>query len=226
MAEESNTPRRYRSKLREEQAAQTRADILAAARELFASAGFAGTTIAVIAARAGVSVQTIYAVFGSKAKVARALVEQMEESAEATAWRERLAAEQEPRFILRAFAEWTRAFFAASMPQLMAAREVTAEMEDLAAEGNARRREGLAALIARLARNQAIRSDLTEREAVDRAWLVTGLETYLNATVGCHWSQDDYTTWLTETLSQQLLEPADAEPQPPGRPDRDDSGVG
>jgi AcrR family transcriptional regulator len=200
--------RPYRSSLREQRAAQTRARLLTAAQELFASDGFSGTTIAAIAGRAGVSVQTFYAVFGSKAKVARAIVEQMEESADAAAWRARIAAEQEPREILGAFAEWTRAFFAASMPQLLTAREVTVEMQELAAEGNARRRAGLTTLIARLARDGAIRSELTQAQAVDRAWILTGLDTYMNATLGCGWSPADYSTWLAETLSQQLLEPA------------------
>jgi AcrR family transcriptional regulator len=207
VSERPDAPRPYRSALREERAAQTRARLLTAAQELFASEGFSGTTIAAIAGQAGVSVQTFYAVFGSKAKVARAIVEQMEESADAAAWRTRIAAEDDPPAIIRAFAEWTRAFFSASMPQLLTAREVTAEMQELAAEGNARRRAGLTSLIARLARGGAIRSDLTEAQAVDRAWILTGLETYMNATLGCGWSPADYSTWLSETLSQQLLEP-------------------
>jgi AcrR family transcriptional regulator len=201
--------RPYRSALREQRAAQTRARLLTAAQELFASDGFSGTTIAAIAGRAGVSVQTFYAVFGSKANVARAIVAQMEESVDAAAWRTRIDAEQEPREILRAFAEWTRAFFAASMPQLLTAREVTVEMQELAAEGNARRRAGLTSLIARLARGGAIRRGLTQAQAVDRAWILTGLDTYMNATLGCGWPPSDYSTWLAETLSQQLLEPAD-----------------
>lgn len=208
MAGRADATRRYRSTLREERAVQTRDRILAAAQELFAAEGFAATTIAAIAAGAGVSVQTVYAVFGSKAKVARAVVEQMEESADAATWRQRIAAAQEPRLVLRAFAEWTRAFFSASMPQVAIAREVTSEMADLAAEGDARRREGLTALIGRLIRDGAIRRDLTEAKAVDRAWLLTGLDTYLNATAGCGWSQDEYVDWLSETLVQQLLDPS------------------
>ena len=207
MPDRTPSTRRYRSNLREAQAARTRADITAAARELFESAGFAGTTIAEIAARAGVAPQTVYAVFGSKAKVARAVVEQMEESADAAKWRERIAVERDPRKILQVFAEWTCAFFSASMPQLLVAREVTAEMEEMAAEGNARRRAGLTTLIGRLARDGVIRHDLTPSAAVDRAWLLTGLDTYLNATSGCGWSPADYTSWLAETLGQQLLEP-------------------
>src|SRR5438105_10523175 len=61
--------RRYRSALRDERAADTRARIVTAARDLFAARGFADTTVALIAARAGVAQPTVYAVFGSKGAI-------------------------------------------------------------------------------------------------------------------------------------------------------------
>ncbi|TCP57289.1 TetR family transcriptional regulator [Tamaricihabitans halophyticus] len=211
MSDQSTSRRQYRSSLRAAQASRTRAAITGAARELFETSGFAGTTIAQIAKHAGVATQTVYAAFGSKAKVARAIVEQMEESADAALWRERIAAEDDPQRILRAFAEWTGAFFSASMPQLLMAREVAAEMEEMAAEGNARRRAGLTALIQRIATTGAIRRGLSEVEAVDRAWILTGLDTYLNATSGCGWPPASYVNWLADMLVQQLLEPDSAQ---------------
>lgn len=60
------TKRAYNSSRRTLQAAQTRDDVLRAAVELFASTGWAGTTLAAIADRAGVSVETIYNGFSSK----------------------------------------------------------------------------------------------------------------------------------------------------------------
>ncbi|QVQ53748.1 TetR/AcrR family transcriptional regulator [Spiractinospora alimapuensis] len=193
--------------MRETRAAQTRAEITAAARELFESGGFAKTTIAAIAEKAGVSAQTVYAAFGSKAEVLRAIVEQMEESADAEMWRGRVAEESDPRAVLRACAEWVRAFYSASMPQLLVAREVTAEMREMAAEGDARRRAGLVPLIDRLVGEGAIRRDLSTADAVDRAWLLTSLDIYLNATTTCGWSPEAYASWLADALAQQLLEP-------------------
>jgi AcrR family transcriptional regulator len=61
--------RRYTNTRRSAQAAQTRADVLAAAVELFSEEGWAGTTIAGIAERAGVAPETIYSGFGSKKKL-------------------------------------------------------------------------------------------------------------------------------------------------------------
>ena len=55
------------SDARSDQAAATRAAVIAAARKLFLSAGWAGTTIAGIAKVAKVSPETIYSVFGGKA---------------------------------------------------------------------------------------------------------------------------------------------------------------
>ena len=64
--------RSYSSAVREENAAQTRVRILEAAGDLFASNGYAGTTIREIADRANVAVDTVYAVFGNKARAHRA----------------------------------------------------------------------------------------------------------------------------------------------------------
>lgn len=65
--------RRYDSPRRREQAAATRADILRAAEELFAAQGYAATTMAAVAAAAGVSLKTVYVAFETKAGVLRAL---------------------------------------------------------------------------------------------------------------------------------------------------------
>lgn len=60
------TPRRYRSPRRAMQAAQTRGAVLTAARALLAERGWAATGMRDVARSAGVSVETIYATFGSK----------------------------------------------------------------------------------------------------------------------------------------------------------------
>ena len=58
--------RRYTSAVRTEQATATRRAVLRAARELFAERGYAGTSIAAVAAHAGVAVDTVYAAAGRK----------------------------------------------------------------------------------------------------------------------------------------------------------------
>ncbi len=63
--------RPYNSARRAQQAAQTRQDVIAAAIELFTTAGWAGATVAAIAERAGVAVETVYKAVGSKKALLR-----------------------------------------------------------------------------------------------------------------------------------------------------------
>lgn len=59
--------------LRAERAMVTRSRIADAARQLFFRNGYAATTLQEVATEAGVAVQTVYAVYGSKAGILRAL---------------------------------------------------------------------------------------------------------------------------------------------------------
>jgi AcrR family transcriptional regulator len=56
----------YHSPLRARQAAETRRNVLASATRLFIARGWAGTTLAAVAAEAGTAVETVYSAFGSK----------------------------------------------------------------------------------------------------------------------------------------------------------------
>lgn len=71
----ATTKRPYNSARRARQAAQTRADVVTAAVELFTEQGWSGTTLAGIAEAAGVSVETIYNGFGSKKGLLRAAMD-------------------------------------------------------------------------------------------------------------------------------------------------------
>ena len=64
---------RYNSPRRREQAAATRREILEAAQRLFERQGYAATTMAAIAAEAGVALKTVYVAFETKSGVLRAL---------------------------------------------------------------------------------------------------------------------------------------------------------
>ena len=71
----SGANRPYRSPRRAEQAAATRAAVLASARELFVTKGYAATTIADIARHARVAVDTVYASVGRKPALLREVLE-------------------------------------------------------------------------------------------------------------------------------------------------------
>lgn len=68
------TSRAYRSELRQAQAERTRRRVIEASAEVFAEHGYAGTTLARIAERAGVSVETVRNQ-GPKPSLMRAAVE-------------------------------------------------------------------------------------------------------------------------------------------------------
>src|SRR5690242_12563627 len=72
---ENQKKRRYHSTRRQAQASETRQQILAAARSLFITRGFAGTTMEAVAQEAGVAVETVYVAFGSKRTLLARLVD-------------------------------------------------------------------------------------------------------------------------------------------------------
>src|SRR5881398_2341205 len=73
MADRVKTRRRYHSPRRREQAAATRRAMLEAAQRLFERQGYAATSIAAIAANAGVAQKTVYLAFETKSGLLRAL---------------------------------------------------------------------------------------------------------------------------------------------------------
>lgn len=75
MIEPVKQKRKYASTRRAGQAADTRDMVIAAARAQFIEAGWQATTIAGVARAAKVSVETIYAVFGTKPALLLAVVE-------------------------------------------------------------------------------------------------------------------------------------------------------
>src|SRR5213080_227516 len=73
MPDHVNPKRRYNSPRRREQAAATRREILESAQRLFEQHGYAATTMAAIAAEAGVALKTVYVAFETKSGLLRAL---------------------------------------------------------------------------------------------------------------------------------------------------------
>ncbi|MHB1596108.1 MAG: TetR/AcrR family transcriptional regulator [Streptosporangiaceae bacterium] len=198
---------RYHSPLREERAADTRRRITTAALELFGRRGFAGATVAAIAEAAGVAPQTVYATFGSKGAILSALLARLEEDADASGWRERITAATDPRHKLEAFARWSVAMLSTSKQAIAAAQGAADDpaIIQLKAEADRHRREALDSLVGQLHRDGALQSQLSQSRAVDKAWLLTGVELYLSATDGCGWADAEYIDWLSELLVSQLL---------------------
>jgi len=73
--EKAREPRPYRAPLREQAALRTRLLITRAAKATFEKQGWSGATLAAIAERAGASLSTVEALFGTKAVLLRAAVD-------------------------------------------------------------------------------------------------------------------------------------------------------
>ena len=157
--------RTYRSPLRAERAAETRHRITTAALELFTEHGFGGSTVTAIAKRAGVAPQTVYAVFGTKGAILQALLAQMEDDAGAPAWRDRIAAADDPAAKLEGFAHWSAAMFSTSKAAITAAQGAAGDpaIVELRTQADRHRRQALATLVDGLADRGALAAGLSRR---------------------------------------------------------------
>ncbi len=190
--------------LRAEQAAVTTRRILDAARRGFADAGYAATTFREIASGAGVAVQTVYAVFGSKANILRTLRESVVTNpAAADAYAAALAATDVDE-ALGSFARSIRLRWEAGHDIVMI--NVTAASADPAIRAevvatNAMRRGGIERLARRLGELES-GLDLRRVEALLDALTLTSVYEQLVSDHG--WSPDDYESWLVGALRSEI----------------------
>jgi AcrR family transcriptional regulator len=203
--------RPYRSERRREQAEQTRGRILDAAGELFVAGGFAGTSVAAIASRAGVSAETVYQAFGSKPALLEALVQRAARMGRQApipqqAGPQAVAAERDQRTQLQLFAADIVRRLERVGP-LMAVVDAAAVSEPAIAElqrgTDKARRAGLAEFVDMLTARGPLAVD--RAVAVDTVWALASpdLQQLLMRRRG--WSRSAYTAWLAESLARILL---------------------
>ncbi len=202
--------RPYHSRVRQRQAEDTHRRILAAARQLFASRGYAATTLEAIAEMADVSPKTLGAVFGSKRAL---LAEVVNPDAFGTqVWQliEEVRATEDPARRLALVAQITRRAYeplANELELLRTASAVAPELADLASLVEARRRENQARLMASLHEQGVLRPGLSLEEAADILWALTSFDLYRMLVVKQRWEPARYERWLAQLLIRQMLEP-------------------
>jgi AcrR family transcriptional regulator len=207
--------RRYDSSGRRAQARRTREAILDAAQRQFLEGGYAATTIAAIAAEAGVSVETIYKAFGGKPGLVRAMHdrglagrEPVPACQRADEMRER---ETDPRTIMRNWAALTSEVSAVVSPIARLVRFAAAGDPDMAALLKAHNdiRERRARHHARfLKRRGYLREDVTLAQATDILWTCTSDELYDLLVTQRGWSLPRFARWLADYMIATLLPPA------------------
>ena len=195
--------------LREERAQVTRRRIADAARRLFFRDGYAATTLAAIATEADVAVQTVYAVYGSKAGILDALRESAMSQPEAEAVYHEQRAELSPRRRLVLFARSIRLRWELAGDIVVIHRDAgTADAQIRAgvAATLEQRRRGIAALATSL--DAALRPGVSVGQAYAVLDALTLPEVY-EELVGVHgWTSDAYEAWLAGTLVRELLDGA------------------
>jgi AcrR family transcriptional regulator len=206
--------RPYRSRLRAEQAAQTRRRILEASGDLFAERGYGATTIDAVAASAGVAVDTVYAIFGTKKGMLSALIDlRVTGSSEGS---DVLAGEgpralrnvSNQRQMLAGFADdiVTRIERVRPIDDVMqSAGAIDPEIAELRARMQENRLSKLRTFIEWLAANGAMRRDIDVDEAATIAWTLTSPEVNRLLRDVRGWSSQRYQEWLSTTLVRVLL---------------------
>ena len=198
--------RAYRSPRRQQQAAETRAAVLAAATTLFGVRGWSATGVRDVAREAGVAVETVYANFRSKTELLMAAIDlgvvgdaapvplaqrpEMVRLGDGALADRVTAAAQLITDINRRISGLRRALAeaAASEPDL-AAKLTQAE--------NRRRvniRQGL-----ELVTGHAVDDDLR-----DEIWAVTGVDVFHLLTGTAGWSVPKYERWVADVLGRLL----------------------
>ena len=204
--------RRYQSPLREQSARRTRGAIVAAAQELFTARGYAATSLADIAAAAGVARPTAFAAFGSKPALLRQVLDQA------------LAGDDEP--VPVAQRPWFQPVWEAATPAAVldayagvctlingrAARifEVVRRAADQAPEiaelwdTLLRNRRAGARMVAEHAAARGPLAHGADR-ATDILWVFNDPAHYDTLVSRCGWPEPDYTSWLSRQIRHALL---------------------
>lgn len=207
-SEEEKRP--YHSLRRQRQAAETHQRILAAARELLTSKGYARMTLEEIAEAAGVSPKTVSAVVGSKTAILAELVNPAAFDIHIQHLLDQLRSSQEPVERVKLVVLITRQVFESFISEfelLRTAGVVAPELADLARQIEARRRQRQSYLIAELREQGVLRRDLSLEEATDVLWSLTGYDLYRMLVIKQGWEASRYESWLISLLTEHLLQP-------------------
>jgi AcrR family transcriptional regulator len=213
MAERVKT-RRYESPRRREQAAATRRQILEAAQRLFERQGYAATTMAAIAAEAGVALKTVYVAFETKSGLLRALWHLLLRGDEEDApvadrrWYQEVLEEPDPDRLLRLTARNPLAVkerAGALMGVIRSAASTDADIADLWARIQADFHDNQRGIVKALHARKALRPGLGVARAADVLWTLNHPDLWLLLVGERGWTPAEWERWFTDVARSQLL---------------------
>jgi AcrR family transcriptional regulator len=210
----ADVKRRYDTTKRREQARRTRRRILEAGREALLEHGYADTTLASVAERAGVAAPTVYKAFGNKAGLVKAVFDVAvagDDASEPLLRRERadrIRREPDPVRKIELYADGLIGTLErAGRLQLIAraAAEGKAEMRPVWEQMQHERLVGMAHLARILGDGGHLARDVDVEEARDVLWAHTSPELYELLVVHRGWPAERYRDWIVRALVGSLL---------------------
>lgn len=197
--------------------AKRRRLVEAASRE-FLEQGYAATTVAALARRAEVSVQTLYLAVGGKRDLLRAVLEEALSGTSGPVDEQYLprlrsqTSEREgdgatPRTRLLAIAHVYCRIAERAAPWWQLYREAARNDDEIAADWSElqRLRRGTLAALLEGVPDDALRPDLAREDAVDTLWTVASPETHDLLVGRLGYSPERYEAWVGRTLVGSLL---------------------
>ena len=204
--------RKYSSVVREEQAARTRTRILDAASELFLGHGYARTTMKDIAAQADVARDTVHAIFGSKARVLTALIDQrlvpddsvanVTQRPDALAIRDEVDQRQQIELLAR-FIAGISTQLRPVFEILRTASAVEPEMAKVFEEMDRFRLKNMQTYARWIAARGSLR--VSTRRAGEMIWALASLDVARMLCDEIGWTESQHARWLADTLIRTLL---------------------
>lgn len=199
---------------RRERAAATRARIIGAAHELFASVGYNGTTMRGIAERAGVAVQTVYFVFHTKAELLSATAEDVAAGSPSPIpvlerpWFREAVETGDARRTIALAVEHGVDIYRRSAPLALAIREaalVDPEVRELWSRIEVNRKRAMRLQMEHIGAIDQLRDGLDVDRATDVMHVMVSHATYLELVQEDGWPLSDYKAWLFGSVCRMLL---------------------
>lgn len=208
------TKRRYNSTRRQAQANETRNQIMEAAFKLFSLQGYTGATIDSIAQEAGVSPETIYAVFGNKRTILTNLIDVAVGGDHQPI---PLLQRDGPKAVLQAkdavdllhlFAQDISGILERIAPIFEITRfaaKTEPDIADLLKTMLDQRLQNLSAVIQQIEVLGSLREGLTNTQASETIWTISSPEVFRLLIKDRGWDKNQYVNWLSDTLIRLLL---------------------
>jgi AcrR family transcriptional regulator len=214
MAQAVKGKRRYDSPRRRAQAEATRREILEAAQLLFEQQGYAATTMAAIAAKAGVALKTVYVVFETKSGLLRALWhlllrgDQDDAPVGERRWYREVLEEPDPGRQLRLTAHNARIVkerIAGLLRVIRDAAPTDPEIEALWSRIQTDFYDNQRAIVKVLHEKKALRRGLDVTRASDILWTLNHPDLWLLLVGERGWTPAQWEQWFRDTAGSQLL---------------------